>query len=103
MLAKDLEKTYALKISTSNLANLLLIKGLFLSLSSKIKHGGAALPSPKKRFTLIRSPHVNKKSKEHFQIIKHQRLYIVSFTRKHLHDFLEKVPNDVEVSIKRKS
>jgi hypothetical protein len=100
MAIKSLTKTYALKISTSNLANLLLIKGLFLSLSSNIKHGGVMLPQKKKRFTLIRSPHVNKKSKEHFQIIKYRRLYTVCFTEKHLHDFLEKVPNDVEVSIK---
>lgn len=100
MKIKDSKKTYSLKISTSNLANLLFIKGLFLSLSSNNEHGGVTLPTKKKRFTLIRSPHVNKKSKEHFQIIKHRRLFIVRFTEEQLHNFLEKVPNDVEVSIK---
>ena len=100
MTIKSSIKTYSLKISTSNLANLLFIKGLFLSLSSNNKHGGVMLPKKKKRFTLIRSPHVNKKSKEHFQIIKHRRLFMVCFTNEQLHAFLEKVPNDVEVSIK---
>ena len=73
---------------------------MFLSISSNNPHGGVMLPKKIKRFTLIRSPHVNKKSKEHFQIVKHRRLYIVCFTKDQLHMFLEKVPNDVEVSIK---
>jgi hypothetical protein len=103
MIREDLIKTYSLKISTSNLANLLFIRGLFLFFSSNNKHGGVMLPTKKKRFTLIRSPHVNKKSKEHFQIIKHRRLFTVCFTNKQLHGFLEKVPNDVEVSIKSNS
>jgi len=98
-----IKKKYTLKFSTSNLANLLFIKGLFLSIFPGKKHGGVMLPKKKKRFTLIRSPHVNKKSKEHFQFVKCRRLYIVSFTEEQLYEFLEKVPNDVEVTIKSKN
>jgi ribosomal protein S10 len=97
------KKKYTLKFSTSNLANLLFIKGLFLSISSDKKHGGVMLPKKKKRFTLIRSPHVNKKSKEHFQFVKCRRLYIVFFTKEQLYELLEKVPNDVEVTVKSKN
>jgi len=44
------KKKYTLKFSTSNLANLLFIKGLFLSISSNKKHGGVMLPKKKKTF-----------------------------------------------------
>jgi len=96
-------KKYTLKFSTSNLANLLFIKGLFLSISPNKTSGGVMLPKKKKRFTLVRSPHVNKKSKEHFKFIKYRRLYIVFFTEEQLYGFLEKVPNDVEVTVKCKN
>jgi small subunit ribosomal protein S10 len=58
------------------------------------------LPKKKKRFTLIKSPHVNKKSKENFQIIKYRRLYIVNFSEIQLKEFLQKITTDVEVTIK---
>jgi ribosomal protein S10 len=93
-------KTYKLNISTSNLANLLFITGLFVSISSTIKYRSVMLPKKKKRFTLIRSPHVNKKSKEHFQFTKYRRMYTVNFSEKQLYLFLEQIPNDVEVRIK---
>lgn len=95
-------KKYTLNFSTSNLANLLFIKGLFFSISPNKTHNSVMLPKKKKRFTLIRSPHVNKKSKEHFQLVKCRRLYTVFFTEEQLDAFLGKVPNDVEVTIKCK-
>jgi small subunit ribosomal protein S10 len=96
-----IQKNYQIKITTSNLANLLVIKGLFLPyLIKKGNTDGIVLPKKRKRFTLIRSPHVNKKSKEHFQILKYRRLYFVSFCEKQLQDFLLKAPNDVEITFK---
>jgi ribosomal protein S10 len=100
MTLKNLKKTYKLKFSTSNLANLVYIKGLFFSFLSDIKKGDIMLPKKKKRFTLIKSPHVNKKSKEHFQIIKYRRLYIVNFSEIQLNELLQKITTDVEVTIK---
>jgi ribosomal protein S10 len=99
----NIKKNYQLKITTSNLANLLVIKGLLLSFPSAINQkgkDGIVLPKKRKRFTLIRSPHVNKKSKEHFQILKYRRLYKVSFSESELQNFLSKVPNDIEVTFK---
>ena len=62
--------------------------------------GPIPLPTHKKIFTVLRSPHVNKKSKEHFQFTKYRRMYTVNFSEKQLYLFLEQIPNDVEVRIK---
>ncbi len=93
--------TYQLKISTSNTSNFSTIKDLFSSLNLKVKT--ISLPKKKKRFVLIKSPHVNKKSKEHFQIIRYRRLYHVDLSKKCLKDFLLKIPNDVEVLVLKSS
>lgn len=94
-------KTYKLKISTSNIFNFFRIKSLILSLKKKVKV--VILPKITKRFVLIRSPHVNKKSKEHFQITKHRRLYYLNFSKGALKLFLLKIPNDVNVLIMKNS
>jgi ribosomal protein S10 len=98
MMLKHLKKHYQLKITTGNFADLLLIRELLISSSTKKE--GTMLPKKKKRFTLIRSPHVNKKSKEHFQIVKYRRLYNIYFFEKQLQEFLRKIPNSSEVCVK---
>jgi|TARA_B110001469_G_scaffold127390_1_gene148082 small subunit ribosomal protein S10 len=94
-----MEKYYQLKISTSNFASLIVVKKLLSTFCASIKV--VILPKKKKRFTLIRSPHVNKKSKEHFQILKYQRLFYVTLTEETLRKFLVGIPNDLEVSVKK--
>ncbi len=99
----DIKKKYQLKVTTSNLVNLLLIKGLLLNFVSASFLSEVSLPKKRKRFTLIRSPHVNKKSKEHFQILKHRRLFLVYFSQSDLQKFLIKIPHDIEVLVKQLS
>lgn len=41
--------------------------------------GPIPLPNRRKVFTLIRSPHIFKKSREQFEIIKHSRLLFIEF------------------------
>jgi len=94
-----MENSYQLKISTSNLSSLVFIKTLMLSLTLSAKF--ISLPTKVKRFVFIRSPHVNKKSKEHFQILKHKRLYFVTISSDALKIFLLKAPNDVNIVIKK--
>jgi small subunit ribosomal protein S10 len=94
-------KIYKLKISTSNIFNFFRIKSLIFSLKKKTKV--VILPKITKRFVLIRSPHVNKKSKEHFQITKYRRLYYLNFSKNALKLFLLKIPNDVNVLIMKNS
>ena len=91
------KKFYGLKISTSNLSNFSSIKSLFSCLKIVVKT--TVLPKTKKRFVLLKSPHVNKKSKEHFQIITYRRLYYANFSKKSLKNFLLKIPNDINILI----
>lgn len=64
--------------------------------------GPIPLPTEKKIFTVLRSPHVNKKAREQFQLCSYKRLIdIYSSTTKTI-DALMKLdlPSGVEVEIK---
>lgn len=94
-----MSNTYHLKISTSNLSTLCFVKTIILSFFPTFKV--IFLPRKQKKFVFIRSPHVNSKSKEHFQITKYQRLYIVNSSSESLNAFLSKIPNDLNIVIKK--
>ncbi len=53
-------------------------------------HGPIPLPTSLKRFTVLRSPHVDKKSREQFEIRTHKRLI----------DILEPTPQTVDALMK---
>ncbi|AGS33175.1 30S ribosomal subunit protein S10 [Candidatus Nasuia deltocephalinicola str. NAS-ALF] len=56
------------------LLNKIIFKVKNLALDKKIKYTGPVfLPSKINRFAILRSPHVNKDSRDHFQIITHKR------------------------------
>ena len=90
---------YQLKISTSKSVNFIFVKKLILSFSPDFKV--IFLPRKQKKFVFIRSPHVNCKSKEHFKIVKHQRLYVVKASMESLIFFLSKAPNDLTILVKK--
>lgn len=96
-----MEKTqYRIKVVTSNLKSFSELEKIFNKISSKVKV--TYLPTKQKRFVLIKSPHVNKKSKEHFQFLKYQRLYHLSIQSLSLINFfLLKAPNDVTIIFKK--
>ena len=64
--------------------------------------GPIPLPRRLQRFTVNRSPHVNKKSREQFEIRRHARLIIISYPTAHTVEALKKIdlPSGVEVQIK---
>src|SRR4029079_4825047 len=65
--------------------------------------GAVALPTEIRKYTLIRSPHVDKDSREHFEMRIHKRLIdIVELTGKTV-DSLQRLhpPAGVDVSIKQ--
>jgi len=66
--------SYQLKISTNNVEDFSFIEKRF---PTKVKI--VVLPRKRKKFVFIRSPHVNKKSKEHFQILDYRRVYYSFF------------------------
>lgn len=67
-----------------------------------IVSGPIPLPTQKKIFTVIRSPHVNKKSREQFQVSTYKRLMdIHSSTNKTVDALMRlELPSGVEVEIK---
>lgn len=64
--------------------------------------GPVPLPNKIERFTVIRGPHVDKDSREQFEINTHKRLVIINYPTKESVDALSKVdvPAGVEVEIK---
>jgi small subunit ribosomal protein S10 len=70
--------------------------------TGSVVHGPIPLPTRIERYTVLRSPHVNKKSREQFEIRTHKRLVdIVQPTGKTI-DALNKLslPAGVDIKIK---
>jgi small subunit ribosomal protein S10 len=64
--------------------------------------GPIPLPTHKKIFTVLRSPHVNKKSREQFELNTHKRIMdILNTTQKTLDALMKlELPSGVDVEIK---
>ncbi len=64
--------------------------------------GPIPLPTEKEKFTVLRSPHVNKKSREQFQLCTFKRLIDIYSTSSKSVDALMKLelPSGVDVEIK---
>ncbi|MCS7257784.1 MAG: 30S ribosomal protein S10 [candidate division WOR-3 bacterium] len=67
-----------------------------------IVSGPIPLPTERSLFTVLRSPHVDKKSREQFELRVHKRLIEISNATREMVDALMKleVPAGVEVEIK---
>ena len=65
-------------------------------------HGTVPLPTRLERFTVLRSPHIDKKSREQFEIRTHKRLIDILNPTPQTVDALMKLelPSGVEVQIK---
>jgi len=78
------------------------------SIVSSVKRTGATicgpvpLPTRIRKYTVLRSPHVNKKSREQFEMRVHKRLIDISEPSKDTIEALEKLelPAGVEVDLK---
>ncbi len=68
---------------------------------------GGPIPLPRmiERFTVNRSPHVNKKSREQFEIRTHKRLIIIKYPTQQTVEALKKIdlPAGIDVEIKLES
>lgn len=67
-----------------------------------VVNGPIPLPTKKKIFTVLRSPHVNKKAREQFQLSAYKRLIDIYSSSSKTIDALMKLelPSGVEVEIK---
>jgi len=70
--------------------------------SGAVVTGPIPLPTHKRIFTVLRSPHVNKKSREQFELNTHKRLLDIYSSSPKTVDALMKLelPSGVEVEIK---
>lgn len=70
--------------------------------TNAVVSGPIPLPTEKKVFTVLRSPHVNKKAREQFQLCSYKRLLdIYSSTSKTVDALMKlELPSGVEVEIK---
>ena len=73
-----------------------------VKITGAIVNGPIPLPSKRKIFTVLRSPHVNKTSREQFELCSHKRLIDIYSTSSKTVDALMKLelPSGVEVEIK---
>jgi small subunit ribosomal protein S10 len=64
--------------------------------------GPIPLPTDKEIFTILRSPHVNKKSREQFQLRTHKRLIEIYGSSQKTMSALEKLelPSGVDIQVK---
>ena len=67
-----------------------------------VVNGPIPLPSRKKIFTVLKSPHVNKKAREQFELCSHKRMIDIYSTSAKTVDALMKLelPGGVDVEIK---
>ena len=70
--------------------------------SGAVVAGPIPLPTEKEIFTVLRSPHVNKKAREQFQLCTHKRLLDIYTSSSRTVDALSKLdlPSGVDVEIK---
>lgn len=66
--------------------------------------GPIPLPTKRELFTILRSVHVNKKSREQFEMRTHKRLIVLNDVSEKLMDNLKRleIPSGVQVEVKQK-
>ena len=70
-----------LKIKSLSKESILLYRDFIITTLNKldIYHSVVYLPTNKKRITLLKSPHVNKTSKEQFQVTSYKMIFELNF------------------------
>jgi small subunit ribosomal protein S10 len=92
-------------IKSINLESLLIYKEFLKKLLQKTnnKFSSINLPIKKKKITLLKSPHVNKKSKEQFQIKTYKFIIIIkeNISLQKIKFLLINKPKTIKISIKK--
>ena len=90
-------RKYKIEISSHNLDSVKKIDTCLSVLDCESKK--VNLPKKKKIFTLLKSPHVNSKAKEHFKLERYRRLFYLKVSLISLRHFLEILPNDLHIKV----
>lgn len=95
-----LKKMYQLKITAPSENAALVAKKILVCLFEPI-HKIIPLPSKKRKFTLLKSPHVNNSSKEHFKVLKFQYILYTSVSLNFIKIGLSKLSPNIQVTLKK--
>ena len=90
-------RKYKIAINSHNLDSIKKIEECLKTIDCESKK--ISLPKKKKLFTVLKSPHVNSKAKEHFQLKRYRRLFYLKISIASLKQFLETLPNDLHIKI----
>lgn len=93
-------KKFRIILSSPNLDSLQTSLVIFKKLVKSPNFSVIALPLKTKKFVFLRSPHVNNKSKEHFKLATHRRLFLFEVSFNVLFFVLKSLPNDVCCCVK---
>jgi ribosomal protein S10 len=91
---------YQLKITGPSANAVLAAKKILVCLYEPI-HKIIPLPSKKRQFILLKSPHVNNSSKEHFKIVKFQYVIYTSVSFNFIKIGLSKLSSNIQVTLKK--
>ena len=90
-------RKYKIAINSHNLNSIKKIENCLKMIDCENKK--VFLPKKKKIFTLLKSPHVNSKAKEHFKLERYRRLFYLKVSLISLRHFLEILPNDLHIKV----
>ncbi len=93
---------YQVKITGPSTNAVLVAKKILVCLFAPI-HKMVALPSKKRQFTLLKSPHINNSSKEHFKMLKYQHTIYTSVSFNLIQTSLSKLSPNIQVTLKKTS
>lgn len=97
-----MKQKMSIRFQTFNLGSIKTFKESIKNLADKhlLNFSSISLPVEKKKFTVLKSPHVNKRAKEQFEIRLHNGLIILTtnvFCERILQNIKASLPNDVLV------
>tara|TARA_B100001142_G_scaffold300436_1_gene325199 strand:+ start:25471 stop:25821 length:351 start_codon:yes stop_codon:yes gene_type:complete len=81
----------------------ILKKGLLLNIDIKKP---VSLPTTNTLFTVLKSPHVNKKARNQFQLLTHKRLLVLYFDKQDIEilkfflDFIKSISGGIQIKVK---
>jgi small subunit ribosomal protein S10 len=89
---------YKINIQSQSLSDICFIDN-YLKKVKNVLTKEVKLPSKIKRFVVVKSPHVNKKAKEHFQIKTHKRLYYLKGDYLSVKEMIQKIPSGISIKV----
>ena len=91
-------KVYKINLQSQSLSDIRFIDNFFKK-EKNLLIKEVKLPLKTKRFVVVKSPHVNKKSKEHFQIKTYKRLYYLKEDYFAVKEMIQHIPSGISVKV----